>query len=271
MQCSNCGSEVREGAKFCRECGSEIVWKTEVLNANVCPKCGNTLEEGALFCNNCGCRIAQEENVKYCTCCNSPLKEGALFCGECGTAVNDVAVNDKAAENKPEKKKDKGLIFLIVLLIVVILGSVCVIGYVYYQNNSVNVETPDVNIETEEEDEDTVEEEEDSTDKDSENINTSDEEAAEPEESQEGYLFPSDSRYITEADLVGKSKDEVAMIRNEIYARHGYIFNTEPFKSYFESREWYVPNENFNESIFSEIEMANKNFLVKYEEDRGWR
>lgn len=91
------------------------------------------------------------------------------------------------------------------------------------------------------------------------------------EENEETYLFPSDREYITELDLTGKTRDDVALIQNEIYARHGYIFNTEPFKSYFESKDWYTPNENFNDSVFSEIEKTNKDFLVNYETEKGWR
>lgn len=47
------------------------------------------------------------------------------------------------------------------------------------------------------------------------------------------YMFPSDIRYISEYDLNMKTRDEVFLIRNEIYARHGYIFKNEPYASYF--------------------------------------
>ena len=91
-----------------------------------------------------------------------------------------------------------------------------------------------------------------------------------PEEEEE-YLFPSDSEYITDSDLAGKTKEEVALIRNEIYARHGYVFNTEAYQEYFSQKEWYSPNPNFSEAVLNEIELANKDFLVEYEESRGWR
>lgn len=85
------------------------------------------------------------------------------------------------------------------------------------------------------------------------------------------YLFPSDTVYITESDLKYKSKDEVAMIRNEIYARHGYVFQTEPYKSYFAAKDWYYPNSNFSEALFNNIEKSNKEFIVQYEKKMGWR
>ena len=91
-----------------------------------------------------------------------------------------------------------------------------------------------------------------------------------PEETEE-YLFPSDSQYITDADLAGKTKEEVALIRNEIYARHGYVFNTEAYQEYFSQKSWYQPHPSFSEAQLNGVEIANKDFLVKYEESRGWR
>lgn len=85
------------------------------------------------------------------------------------------------------------------------------------------------------------------------------------------YLFPSDTVYITESDLYGKTKDEVALIRNEIYARHGYIFKNESYKAYFSAKAWYIPNENFNENMLTPIEKMNKDFIVAYEKRKGWR
>jgi len=76
---------------------------------------------------------------------------------------------------------------------------------------------------------------------------------------------------VTENDLRGLSKQEVSMIRNEIYARHGYIFKNEPYKSYFESKSWYYPNSNFHEGLFNSIELENKHFIVEYEKRMGWR
>lgn len=91
------------------------------------------------------------------------------------------------------------------------------------------------------------------------------------EEQEPDFLFNGDKELITEAELDKHTKEEVAIIRNEIYARHGYIFKTEPFISYFAAKSWYTPNENFNESMLNETERQNREFIVAYEEKRGWR
>lgn len=85
------------------------------------------------------------------------------------------------------------------------------------------------------------------------------------------FLFPSDRYYITEADLRGLSKKTVALMRNEIYARHGYIFSNYEYHKYFSQKAWYYPDQEFTEDRFNDIERANKSFIVNYEKKMGWR
>ena len=55
-----------------------------------------------------------------------------------------------------------------------------------------------------------------------------------------GYLFPgSDSMYIDAEELSGCSSEQLGYIRNEIFARHGYAFETDKYISYFGSKNWY--------------------------------
>ena len=84
----------------------------------------------------------------------------------------------------------------------------------------------------------------------------------------EYYFADSDSRYLTEDDLKGLSKDDLAYARNEIYARHGYIFNDPGFNKYFNSRTWYVPRytaEEFDDSVFNDFERKNIEFIKSFE------
>lgn len=90
------------------------------------------------------------------------------------------------------------------------------------------------------------------------------------------YLLPSDSRYITEKDLDGLTQEQVALARNEVYARHGLTFKTESIRTYFEGKSWYRPVEgleaaSFNASAFNEYEKANVEFILSYEQEKGWR
>ncbi len=85
----------------------------------------------------------------------------------------------------------------------------------------------------------------------------------------EAYICPgSDSRYLTEADLVGLSSWELLLARNEIFARHGRMFVDENIQAYFDSQSWYhgtVHPDNFNVSVFNQYELANIDFIKAHE------
>lgn len=84
------------------------------------------------------------------------------------------------------------------------------------------------------------------------------------------YLFPSDTQYLSNAYLDLCSKSEVKLLRNEIYARHGYVFKLDEYREYFGSKSWYTPNPNFDVSMLNAIERVNVDTIVKYEDSMGW-
>ena len=62
---------------------------------------------------------------------------------------------------------------------------------------------------------------------------------------------------------------------NEIYARHGYIFNSSELRDLFNSMSWYegtVPSDRFNSNEFNAAEKKNVEFLkAKMEEYGGYQ
>ena len=71
------------------------------------------------------------------------------------------------------------------------------------------------------------------------------------------------SRYISESELSGMTLDEVQLIINEIFARHGYYFAEEPYKSYFESYDWYSPDTTNMDVVVNRLnEYENQNLKV---------
>lgn len=86
----------------------------------------------------------------------------------------------------------------------------------------------------------------------------------------DGYVFgDSSSRLLTEADLAGKSADELRIARNEIYARHGRKFKDASLQNYFSKCAWYSINDSYNYSDdaanLNSIEQANAKFILQYE------
>ncbi|MBQ7582871.1 MAG: YARHG domain-containing protein [Lachnospiraceae bacterium] len=83
-----------------------------------------------------------------------------------------------------------------------------------------------------------------------------------------GYLFPSDTQLLTTDYLDTLSEEQINLIRNEIYARHGYIFKKEVYKDYFEKQSWYHGTNSDMDSVqalFNDIELENIEILVKYQ------
>lgn len=89
------------------------------------------------------------------------------------------------------------------------------------------------------------------------------------------YILPnSDREYLTYDDLAGFSAEQCRLARNELFARHGRKFNDEGLQAYFNSCSWYhgtIEPEVFNESVFNKYEVANRDLIVNYEYDMGYR
>lgn len=79
--------------------------------------------------------------------------------------------------------------------------------------------------------------------------------------------FPEGStRYISYNDIAGLSKWQLSVMRNEIYARHGYIFTQNmSIKNHFERQSWYVPMYYNVDGFLTKIEKYNVNFIKQYE------
>lgn len=90
----------------------------------------------------------------------------------------------------------------------------------------------------------------------------------EPDSSKSDYILKdSNKAYLVDNDLKNLSKDELAFARNEIFARHGYIFGEERFKTYFSKKSWYIPNSSYDgsDAILNEYEVANYKFIQEWE------
>ena len=62
-KCLKCGSELKEGQKFCMKCGTPVSTNPQQpaakqMTTAVCSKCGNPLKPGQKFCMKCGTPVA---------------------------------------------------------------------------------------------------------------------------------------------------------------------------------------------------------------------
>lgn len=86
------------------------------------------------------------------------------------------------------------------------------------------------------------------------------------------YIFPdSDKKYLTEEEVFGKDASTLRLARNEIFARHGYIFKSEDLKTYFRKVSWYeerVEADQFNaDKVFNDYEKKNVELIKSIEEE----
>ncbi|MCU5460742.1 YARHG domain-containing protein [Bacillus cereus] len=80
-----------------------------------------------------------------------------------------------------------------------------------------------------------------------------------------GFIFPdSDIRKLTSTDLTYVSKEQLKIARNEIYARHGHIFQTKDMQAYFSKQSWYRENPYFTGKL-TDIESYNVELIKSRE------
>ena len=81
-------------------------------------------------------------------------------------------------------------------------------------------------------------------------------------------LSDSNRKYLTEYDLIGFSKNHLRLARNEIYARHGLIFENQDLRDYFNGQAWYngrIQPGKFNDSVLNPFEKENIALIQRME------
>jgi hypothetical protein len=76
---------------------------------------------------------------------------------------------------------------------------------------------------------------------------------------------------LTEKDLKNLRKLDLEIIKNSVFARHGYAFKKETYRNFFEQTDWYIPVSNNVDNDLSPMEKENVallNRFVKYAEDK---
>ncbi len=79
-------------------------------------------------------------------------------------------------------------------------------------------------------------------------------------------VYPEGStRLLRQSDMEGLTSWDLKVMRNEIFARHGYIFRTQEMIDYFSQKSWYTPRYDDVSSLLSSIEKKNVEFIKIYE------
>ncbi|MDF2551837.1 MAG: serine/threonine protein kinase [Chryseobacterium sp.] len=76
---------------------------------------------------------------------------------------------------------------------------------------------------------------------------------------------------LTEKELKNLRKLDMEIIKNSVFARHGYSFKKETYRNFFEQTDWYIPVSNNVDSELTPVEKENVallNRFIKYAEDK---
>lgn len=219
----------------------------------------------------------------YCTKCGYELKDGTNFCRKCGSQniYNTIIPNEKKStfdinnssnelntkdtnlkEPNAKQNKPKGFIFLgiFILLLSVGFGSYYFSVSKFFADSKKSQEASTKNKVTPK----------GTTTKKASNVKPK---IAEPVattdvSTPENYIFSkSGSEKLIDSDVSELSKENLILAKNEIYARHGFVFKSEQFKSYFSKKSWYKPNDTFkgSDGELNDVERYNIQLILKYE------
>jgi len=76
--CPECKSPTAADAKFCPQCGHQLV----VFDR--CARCGKNLTPAARFCPRCGLEVGNGPQKKFCPHCGAENLADAVHCNDCG-------------------------------------------------------------------------------------------------------------------------------------------------------------------------------------------
>lgn len=88
-------------------------------------------------------------------------------------------------------------------------------------------------------------------------------------------LFPDDHRefqysscrLIKESELDSMTSEQLATVRNEIFATYGHEFKTKKWKAYFEQKSWYKPTKKDVSDQLNPIEKKNVELIKRKENE----
>lgn len=235
-----------------------------------CKKCGKQLKDGTKFCQYCGEKII--------------LPKVSAQTGQLEVQISANGVNDLELCKKSKFKVKQISCIVAGIVVLVIVGLWCFIWQRFSLRLTANDEVAEFSIDSSEkksqeseffrDEGDIVPLEPVEEQVDPEAVEKLEKERLEEEEVSQYFLPTSNSEYLNVSDLEGFSQDDCRLARNELYARHGRRFNDPNLQAYFDAFDWYegiVEPDDFDESVMNEYEIANRDLIVQYEKDMGYR
>lgn len=294
-----------------------------------CTKCGKEVKDGLKFCPNCGAPLSQNHSSM-----NNVNNANTMAGVGNSSRVIDLRKNDKksGAPGSNRKKNKKTIIVLIIILCVLLAISLAGFALIKSGIISISVEgdqRQESSIDKDKKDDKSPKKDsdkekknkKDKKDKKKDGKEKKDKKGDEKKESKkkknktktdnkekeenstkseepttaiprtmptvtetetmptvavvnDEFILPdSNTRVLSHMDLQNLTPEQCRLARNELYARHGRMFDDPNLQSYFQSKSWYygtIPADEFSDSMLSDIEIQNRNLIVDYEKEMGY-
>jgi hypothetical protein len=85
------------------------------------------------------------------------------------------------------------------------------------------------------------------------------------EASESIFKFNSSTKKLKESDIKNLKKIDLEILRNTIFARHGFSFKTKTVRQFFDSVEWYIPVSTNVDNELTTVEKENIVLLKRFE------
>lgn len=79
------------------------------------------------------------------------------------------------------------------------------------------------------------------------------------------YTINSSKQKLTEKDVKNLRKLDLQILRNTIFARHGYTFKSRGVRQFFDQVDWYIPVSDNIEAELTQVEKDNIALLNRFE------
>jgi len=67
------------------------------------------------------------------------------------------------------------------------------------------------------------------------------------------------------AELQDRSRAELRVMRNEVYAHHGRVFQDAELQNYFSKKTWYRQNPAYSDELLTEVDRENARVIQEFE------
>ncbi len=258
----------------------------------VCKQCGKEIVAGTKFCTQCGAQLVDDFSGLHNASATQSMSSMPTRPESAPVQNRPVQQNGSQGNGTPAKDRNKiiliaalaggGVALLVILIVVVVSVMNNLSGKIDLQGAAAAVAAAEEEAAeesmpatdemqsmadalaqvagTDTDTADSVMEEEETIDPAQMNRNA---EEVTPDIYEEYMLPESDVRFYTKAELSGLSPDELRIARNEIFARHGRMYEDAQLRAYFYDKSWYEPLYTADEfdphmdEILNQYEKAN--------------